>query len=47
MLDRLKEQAQVAHLDTVKGLITQEQDRLELTLAHLTHRWLTWLLSHS
>ncbi len=37
-LDRLKEQAQVPHLDTVRVLITQEQDRLELTLVHLTHR---------
>ncbi len=38
MLGRLKEQAQVPHLDTVRVLITQEQDRLRFTLVHLTHR---------
>ncbi len=37
-LDRLKEQAQVPHLVMVRVLITQEQDRLELTPVHLTHR---------
>jgi len=38
MLDRLKEQAQVPHLDMVRVLITQEQDRLKLTLVQLTPR---------
>ena len=37
-LDKLKEQAQVPHLDMVRVLITQEHDRLKLTLVHLTHR---------
>jgi hypothetical protein len=37
-LDRPKEQAQVPHLVTVRVLITRDQDRVELTAVHLTHR---------